>query len=100
MEKPPVSLNSPPKLDKMQNKPNSRKVEMNITSYSKKDYEMKNAFSLPENKPNQTRFSNPAPHHRPHQKTKFFNFAYRNNLTAPAELLKSVLFNDRMRGFL
>jgi len=40
----------------IQNKPNSQNAEMNITSCSKKYYEMKNAFSLPENKPNQTQF--------------------------------------------
>jgi len=40
----------------MQNKPNFRKAKMNISSALTKDYENETAFSLRENKPNQTQF--------------------------------------------
>ena len=40
----------------MQNKPNSRKCEMNITIHITKTYENKFAFRLPKNKAKQTLF--------------------------------------------
>jgi len=40
----------------MQNKPNFRKAKMKLNFYSAKDYENETAFSLRENKPNQTQF--------------------------------------------
>ncbi|MEE9370566.1 MAG: hypothetical protein V3W45_03745 [Sedimentisphaerales bacterium] len=66
----------------MQNKPNFRKTEMNITSATTKDYENKYDWTLGENKPNQTQFqyqicenkpkSNPISAQKRGQQTQFY----------------------------
>ena len=40
-----------------QNKPNFRKAGMNVNEVLTKDYENKNAFTITQNKPNQTQFT-------------------------------------------
>jgi len=48
----------------MQNKPNFRKSQMNVSIFSQMDYENKYNWTLGESKPNQTQFQNTTPKER------------------------------------
>ncbi len=55
----------------MQNKPNFRKSQMNVSIFSQKDYENISDWTLGENKPNQTQFLYQLCKNKPNQ-TQFY----------------------------